>query len=157
MLKVAALRDVDVKDLRAVDSLPDPLSRRARHVVTENARVLAAVEALTAGDLTEVGRLFRASHASMRDDFDVSVPAIDSLVESTSSRDGVYGARLTGGGFGGALVAVTRSGTARAIGTAVIAEHNRRFPDPATVVVPTADNRAPGSGIRDPHPDRVTD
>ena len=157
MLKVAALRDVDVKDLRAVDSLPDPLSRRARHVVTENARVLAAVEALKAGDLTEVGRLFRASHASMRDDFEVSVPAVDWLVESTCSRDGVYGARLTGGGFGGAIVAVTRAGTARAIGETVIAEHNRRFPDRATVVVPTTDNRDPGSAIRDPHPDRVTD
>ncbi len=136
MLRVAALRDVDVEDLRTVESLPDPLSRRARHVVTENARVLAAVDALKAGDVTEIGRLFRASHASMRDDFEVSVPAVDSLVESTCGKDGVYGARLTGGGFGGAIVALTESGTARAIGETVIAEHNRRFPHRATVVVP---------------------
>jgi len=141
MLKVAALRDVDVKDLRTVESLPDPLSRRARHVVTENARVLAAVEALKAGDVTEVGRLFRASHASMRDDFEVSVPAVDSLVESTCGKDGVYGARLTGGGFGGAIVALTQSGTARAIGETVIAEHDRRFPHRATVVVPENEPR----------------
>jgi galactokinase len=136
MLKVAALRDVDVKDLRTVESLPDPLNRRARHVVTENARVLAAVEALKAGDVTEVGRLFRASHASMRDDFEVSVPAVDALVESTCGNEGVYGARLTGGGFGGAIVALTQSGTARAIGETVVAEHSRRFPHRATVVVP---------------------
>ena len=138
MLRVAALRDVDIADLRAVDSLPDPLNRRARHVVTENARVLAAVEALQADDLAEVGRLFRASHASMRDDFEVSVPAVDALVESTCAKDGVHGARLTGGGFGGAIVALTRFGSAHAIGETVIAEHNRRFPDRATMVVPIA-------------------
>ena len=83
LLGVTALRDVAERDLNAIDSLPEPLNRRARHVVTENARVLAAVEALKAGDLKEVGRLFLASHASMRDDFEVSVPAVDALVEST--------------------------------------------------------------------------
>ena len=72
LLGVAALRDVAERDLNLIDALPEPLNRRARHVVTENARVLAAVEALKAGDLKEVGRLFLASHASMRDDFEVS-------------------------------------------------------------------------------------
>ncbi len=141
LLRVPALRDVDVteKNLRSVDLLPDPLNRRARHVVTENVRVLAALEALKAGDLHEVGQLFRASHVSMRDDFEVSVPAVDSLVESTCSMPGVFGARLTGGGFGGAIVALTRSGMARAIGESVVTEHNRRFPDRATIIVPIAD------------------
>jgi len=141
MLRVPALRDVDIteSDLRAVEALPDPLNRRARHVVTENARVLAALEAFKAADLDEVGRLFRASHGSMRDDFEVSVPAVDSLVEATCSKPGVYGARLTGGGFGGAIVALTRLGMARAIGETVVTEHNRRFPNRASVVVPLSD------------------
>lgn len=136
MLRVAALRDVGVDDLTAIEALPSPLNRRARHVVTENARVLAALDALTAADLHEVGRLFFASHASMRDDFEVSVPAVDALVDAVRTMDGVYGARLTGGGFGGAVVALTRRGTARATGEAVIVEHNRRFPDRAAIVVP---------------------
>jgi len=147
MLRVAALRDVGADDLRAIGALPDPLNRRARHVVTENARVLAALEALKAGDLAEVGRLFLASHASMRDDFEISVPAVDALVESTRSMNGVYGARLTGGGFGGAIVALTRSGSARAIGEAVVAEHNRRFPNRAAIVVPLQASLALASSI----------
>ena len=84
------------KGLRAIGSLPEPLNRRARHVVTENARVLATVAALRAGDLAEVGRLFLASHASMRDDFEVSTPAVDALVEAARSIPGVYGALLYG-------------------------------------------------------------
>jgi galactokinase len=136
LLRVEALRDVSESDLAAIDALPDPLNRRARHVVTENARVLATVEALSAGDLTEVGRLLLASHGSMRDDFDISVPAVDALVESVRSMDGAYGARLTGGGFGGAIVALTKPGMAIGIGDRVVAEHNRRFPDRAAVVTP---------------------
>ena len=138
LLGVTRLRDVNNDDLSRIEKLPDPLNRRARHVVTENARVVAAVEALRSGDLSEVGRLFSASHVSLRDDFDVSVPAVDALVDSVRSMDGVYGARLTGGGFGGAVVALTRRGMARATGEAVIVEHNRHFPDAATVVVPTS-------------------
>ena len=136
LLGVAALRDVAERDLNAIGALPEPLNRRARHVVTENARVLAAVEALKAGDLKEVGRLFLASHASMRDDFDVSVSAVDALVESTQAMTGVYGARLTGGGFGGAIVALTERGRAAEVGDAVIARHNQRHRDFATIVVP---------------------
>jgi len=136
LLGVAALRDVADRDLKTIDSLPEPLNRRARHVVTENARVLAAVEALKAGDLKEVGRLFLASHASMRDDFEVSVPAVDALVECTRLVKGIYGARLTGGGFGGAIVALTERGRAREAGKSIVAEHNRRHRDLATIVVP---------------------
>ena len=138
-LGVPTLRDVAERDLAAIDALPDPLNRRARHVVTENARVHATVAALRAGDLQEVGRLFLASHASMRDDFDVSIPALDALVECARRVQGVYGARLTGGGFGGAIVALTESGRARAAGEAVILQQNRAFPHVARVLVPTAE------------------
>jgi len=113
LLGVKALRDVALNDLRAIDGLPDPLNRRARHVVTENARVLATVDALGRSDLKEVGRLFLESHASMRDDFEVSVPEVDAIVERALRDPAVYGARLTGGGFGGAVVVLARAGEAR--------------------------------------------
>jgi galactokinase len=112
MLGVGKLRDVTVDDLPRIERLPDPLNRRARHVVTENARVLQAVEALRRSDAPTLGRLFLESHASMRDDFEVSRPEIDSLVEIITSRPGVYGARLTGGGFGGAVVLLCQKRTA---------------------------------------------
>jgi galactokinase len=136
LLGVSSLREVGERDLPAIDALPDPFNRRARHVVMENARVLATVDALRAGDVKEVGHLFIASHASMRDDYAVSVPEVDALVESAQSIDGVYGARLTGGGFGGAIVALTERGRAREVGKAVTARHNQRFPTAATVAVP---------------------
>jgi len=141
-LGVSSLRDVSDAELRAINSLPEPLNRRARHVVTENARVLAAVAALRVGDLIEVGRLFHASHASMRDDFEMSTPAVDALVATTQGMSGVYGARLTGGGFGGAIVALAEAGRARDIGAAVVAHHNQRFPTRAAVVVPDSTNGA---------------
>ena len=81
------------------------LRRRARHVVTEIARVRAAVEALRAGDLAEVGRLFDASHASLRDDYEVSCDELDVSVEAARSA-GALGARMTGGGFGGSSIAL---------------------------------------------------
>lgn len=102
LLGVPQLRDV--ADERALAGLPAPLDRRARHVVREDARVLAAVRALRAGDLAGLGALFAESHASMRDDYEVSVPAIDALVEVARADPAVYGARLTGGGFGGSVV-----------------------------------------------------
>ncbi len=98
-------------DPGAVDQLADPiLQRRARHVITENARVRAFVAALQAGLLPEAGRLMAASHASLRDDFEVSTPGLDCLVERLSARPGVFGVRLTGAGFGGCVVALTEPG-----------------------------------------------
>jgi galactokinase len=135
-LGVSSLRHVSEADLRAINALPDPLNRRARHVVTENARVIATVAALRANDPVEVGRLFLASHASMRDDFEMSTPAIDALVEYARSVRGVYGARLTGGGFGGSIVALTEPSSIRAAGESVIARQNRQFPEHARVLVP---------------------
>jgi galactokinase len=112
LLDVAELRDVTIDDLTRIERLPEPLNRRARHVVTENARVLAAVEALRREDLPALGRLFLESHVSMRDDFDVSLPDIDLLVDIAARTPRVYGARLTGGGFGGSIVMLCERGGA---------------------------------------------
>ncbi|GHA74885.1 galactokinase [Lysobacter bugurensis] len=110
-LGVASLRDVD--DVKAVESLPEPLRRRARHVVTENARVLRAVEGV---DAETFGVLMNASHASLRDDYEVSVPPLDALVALLHAHPSVHGARLTGAGFGGACVALCREGEAERAG-----------------------------------------
>ena len=111
LLGVDALRDVT--NVVEVLRLPSPLDRRARHVVTENARVVQTVEALRAGDCDGVGRLFGQSHESMRDDFEVSIRPVDQLVELACRVQGVYGARLTGGGFGGSIVALADASAAR--------------------------------------------
>ena len=107
LLGVRWLRDVPSLD-RRVESLPPPLDRRVRHVLTENARVLAARKAMLAGDAKALGALMNESHASLRDDFEVSIPEVDRLVEETLKTPGVLGARLTGGGFGGSVVALVR-------------------------------------------------
>jgi galactokinase len=101
-LGVASLRDAD--DLAAAGALPDPLSKRARHVIGENLRVLQAVDALRGDDLETVGRLMLESHESLRDDFEVSCPELDLLVEIAISSPGAIGARMTGAGFGGCTV-----------------------------------------------------
>ena len=122
LLGVEELRDVGLERLGNVERLPEPLNHRARHVVTENARVLAAAEALRRADLNELGRLFDASHDSQRDDFEVSVPAIDRLVTAARRIPEVYGARLTGGGFGGSVVILARAGTGAGVGARVLRE-----------------------------------
>jgi galactokinase len=87
----------------------DPVAeRRARHVVEENRRVVETEEALAAGDLAQVGRLFAASHASLRDLFEVSSPELDALVDIAGTTDGVVAARLTGAGFGGSTINLVR-------------------------------------------------
>jgi galactokinase len=106
LLGVRSLRDV--ADVAALRGLPPPLDRRARHVVTENARVLAALGAPAAA----FGALMNASHASLRDDFEVSTPALDALAGALQSQPGIHGARLTGAGFGGACVALADEGAA---------------------------------------------
>jgi galactokinase len=104
LLGVPALRDV--ADVGVLDRLGDPLlRRRARHVVTENARVLQTVELLRAGRLADLGPLLTASHFSLRDDFEVSWPEADVAVEASAAA-GALGARMTGGGFGGSLIAL---------------------------------------------------
>src|SRR5262249_20631751 len=96
-----------------------PLARRARHIVTENQRVLDAVEALRRGDARRLGVLFGASHASMRDDFETSTPDVDALVRTGAAHPDVYGARLTGGGFGGAVVMIAKAARGRAAGESI--------------------------------------
>jgi galactokinase len=97
-----------------------------RHVVTENARVRDAVAALRSGDLDALGALFLASHASMRDDFAVSLPELDALVEIAAADPAAYGARLTGGGFGGAVVVAARADAGPDTGERIAAAYRAR-------------------------------
>ena len=108
MIGVPFLVDATPAMLAAAEtSLPRAAYKRARHVIDEIARVELAVAALAAGDLATVGRLLLASHRSSRTWFENSSPELDFLVDSLESEKGVYGARLTGGGFGGAVMALT--------------------------------------------------
>lgn len=136
LLGVPALRDIDPADLARVGHLPAPLDRRARHVVTENARVLETVAALRAGDLSALGPLLAGSHASMRDDYEVSVPEIDLLVEIATATPEVVGARLTGGGFGGSIVVLARAGHGRAAGATIVAAYRERSGRDGRLLVP---------------------
>lgn len=119
LLGVKALRDITAP--QAADSLPEPLRRRARHVISENNRVLEAVQGVSA---KRFGELMHASHASQRDDYEVSVPAVDTLVAILQKTPGVFGARLTGGGFGGASVALVASGLALMTAQDVLERYN---------------------------------
>lgn len=102
-----SLRDASLADLdKHGDSLPDKVRRRSLHVVSENQRVLDAVEALETGNIKAFGELMNASHVSMRDDFEISCPEINTLVDLSRTFPGVAGARLTGAGFGGCTVAI---------------------------------------------------
>jgi galactokinase len=137
LLGVSSLRDV--ASLAALSGLADPvLRRRARHVITENRRVEETVAQLTAGDLAGVGPVLLASHASLRDDFEVSWPEADATVDAAMGA-GALGARMMGGGFGGSALALMPAGQ-RAVRTAITARFARRgWPAPAFVpAVPSA-------------------
>ncbi len=117
---VPALRDLTVDDLpRAQALLDDVTYRRVKHIVTEDARVLESVTALKAGDLARFGALMDESHVSMRDDFEISVPQLDAVVE-TAQAAGAVGARMTGGGFGGCAIALVAAGEAQALAADVV-------------------------------------
>lgn len=137
MLGVRYLRDVDTGALDRLAALPPPLSRRARHVITENARVIEAVAALRDGNAERLGTLFVASHASLRDDYEVSTPEIDALVSIAVQHGDIYGARLTGGGFGGAVVALARAGTARDAADAISRTYARVTGCPPVTLLPS--------------------
>jgi galactokinase len=115
LLGVPALRDVT--DLgAALEQLSDPvMRRRVHHVVSENARVLEAVDVLRAGRIVDLAPLLDASHESMRDDFEITVPQID-LAAQTARTSGAFGARMTGGGFGGCIIALVAAGESERIG-----------------------------------------
>jgi len=130
-LGVRSLRDVT--DLKLLDVLPQMLRARARHVLTENARVLRAADC---GFARDFGELMNASHASLRDDYEVSAPPLDRLVELLQGHPSVYGARLTGAGFGGACVALCREGEWPTIAASVLADYAHTG-HPGRVLVPS--------------------
>jgi len=107
---VRALRDVTMGNfLEFGRQLPSTIQKRARHVITEDARVLQAAEALDRKDLVSFGKLMASSHASLRDDFEVSCAELDLMVGLAGQVEGVYGARMTGGGFGGCAIALVQA------------------------------------------------
>ena len=106
---IHALRDVSVADFEKYESeLPEPVCRRCRHVITENERTAEAAKALERGDREQLGELMRQSHESLRNDYEVSCRELDLMVEIASRHEGVFGARMTGGGFGGCTVNIVR-------------------------------------------------
>ncbi len=124
---VKALRDMSVSQLESAQSDLDPLIyRRARHVVTENERVLAACDAMRAGNARALGRLLDASHASLRDDFQVSSRELDAIVDIAAAHPACAGARMTGAGFGGCAVALVRDEDSPAFARSVAADYTVR-------------------------------
>lgn len=146
LLGVAALRDVTDLDA-ALDQLPDEeMRRRVRHVVTENARVTEAVAVLEGGDIRGLAPLLDASHASMRDDFEITVETVDTAVE-TAREAGALGARMTGGGFGGCIIALCPAGAGDGVGTRIAEQFAARgFAAPAWFIAEPSQ----GAGKDDP-------
>ena len=147
---VRALRDIEPPQLRdALDALDDDLlRRRLRHVVTENARVLDVVALLTSGaDPRRIGPVLIASHTSMRDDFEITVPEVDTAV-TAALRAGAHGARMTGGGFGGCVLALVDEVAVRSIVAAAGAAFDRAGFRPPTTFPATAHDRAPRCATR---------
>jgi galactokinase len=144
-LAVSSLREVQDRGPSVLARVTDPVdARRARHVLTENQRVCDFVAALGDSDFAEAGRIFTASHASMRDDFEITTGHID-LIADTAVRAGALGARMTGGGFGGCVIALVPADRADMIGEAV-----RRTVGDAGFEQPviTRTHAAAGAGLR---------
>jgi galactokinase len=118
------LRDATLADLEACEGKMSAASfKRCRHIITENARVIASREALLAGDVARFGEIMKVAHASMRDDFAASCEEVDTLVEIASRQAGCYGARITGGGFGGCTVNLVLADATESFVTAMVAEY----------------------------------
>ena len=118
---IKALRDVTPQALEANRKLlPHLIYRRCRHIVTENARVLEAERALIAGDFAACGAAMNASHASMRDDFEITCPEVDFLAELAQATPGVFGSRMTGGGFGGCTVSLVEASAVKQVSQILI-------------------------------------
>lgn len=135
LLGIQKLRELTVTDLPRLEDLPDVLKRRARHVITENDRVHKAVVALRSGDMATLGGLLYESHLSMRKDYEVSTPEIDLLVDLCEKEEGIYGARLTGGGFGGCIVAVTKPGYSLEKGLGIVDTYSKAVSHQAAILV----------------------
>ena len=123
--QIRALRDVDADDLPLLEGLPEPLGRRARHVVSENRRVREVVAALERGDTAALGGLLAAAHASLRDDFAVSIPELEAMAAAATAAPGCVGARLVGAGFGGAVLALVERDAAEAFVAAAAAAYRK--------------------------------
>jgi galactokinase len=137
ILDVPALRDATLKDLNAARKRMDPVVfRRARHVITENERTLQAAQAIQAREWEAVGQLMYASHASLRDDYEVSCPELDAVVEvakTISSETGMIGCRMTGAGFGGCAVSLVRTEAAKRITKTVEQAYEQKTGSHATI------------------------
>ncbi len=142
-LGAKSLRDISVEDIDKVESLPEPLNRRVRHVVTENHRVHEASGHLREGRFDEFGSLMTQSHESLHVDFEVSIPELDFLVDSCNRIDGVLGARLTGGGFGGAIVALAKAEAVSRIEKEVVIAYREIFDKEAKLMT-----TKPAEGVR---------
>jgi len=134
---VKALRDLSLSRLQTdAGDLDATVLRRARHIVTENQRTLDAAAALAAGDLRQMGQLMAASHESMRDDFEITAPAVDRLVAILQAAIGpLGGARMTGGGFGGCAVALMPMDKVEAVRQVVDAQYRSPTGEAGTVYV----------------------
>jgi len=125
---IRAFRDVSVAELEEhAARLPQPIRKRCKHVVTENARTVAAARALSANDLAQFGRLMALSHLSLREDYEVSCPELDLCVDVAAAVPGVYGARMTGGGFGGCTVNLVADEAVARVSESLRTELERKF------------------------------
>ncbi len=140
---IKALRDVTPEELERHADLLEPVTyRRCRHIVTENDRTVRAAAALHAGDLVLCGRLMDESHVSMRDDFEISCREVDLMVEANAAADGVYGARMTGGGFGGCTISLVEATAVEAFKTKVARDYRV-----ATGIEPQIFTSPPADGV----------
>jgi galactokinase len=136
---ITALRDVRAADFeKYADRLPEVTRRRARHVITEDERTLQSVTALKAGDIARFGELMNASHESLKDDYQVSCKELDAMVAAARSVEGVYGARMTGAGFGGCTVSLVREEAVEAFQRDVPPRYKQATGLNATIYVTTA-------------------
>jgi len=137
--RVRALRDVTMEQIESArGELPDVVYRRCRHVVAENARTIEAAAKLAAERYEEVGDLMLQSHSSLRDDYEVSCPELDFLVEEAMKVKGIYGARMTGGGFGGCIVALAQPRAVESLIAHLTSSYEPRFHKRPTVFATTA-------------------
>jgi len=148
---VTSLRELGIEELNDIGKLlPEPLDRRVRHVVRENGRTSAAVDALRRGHLAAFGRLMNGSHASLRDDYEVSVPELEFVVAQAQRETGVIGARMTGGGFGGSAVILVDVADVERLSAHLRASFQARFGHEPSVRVAVASD-----GVRRETPTRA--
>eukprot|EP00188_Purpureofilum_apyrenoidigerum_P005177 Plantae.Rhodophyta-Purpureofilum_apyrenoidigerum.ctg6482.p1 GENE.Plantae.Rhodophyta-Purpureofilum_apyrenoidigerum.ctg6482~~Plantae.Rhodophyta-Purpureofilum_apyrenoidigerum.ctg6482.p1 ORF type:complete len:387 (+),score=73.57 Plantae.Rhodophyta-Purpureofilum_apyrenoidigerum.ctg6482:95-1255(+) len=145
---VTALRDATMDQLHNVkDKLSETEFRRGRHVITEDERVLRAKDALISKNYELFGKLMAESHESLRDDYEVSIPEIDFLVETALAHKGVYGSRITGGGFGGCTVTLVRTGDAKALEEELAQKFREKFSVDVTIFITKAGEGAQRVGL----------